>query len=121
MCECKEFDKWRQGTIQEAPFKTMEIIQSKPKDWCHLVRCLSCGQLWQVDEWDKYQQGIAIKFLGDKDTWETISDREIRKEIMIANHNGISEKECQWFGCKNKALGNMVFCVDHAYQSGIRE
>jgi len=120
MCDCIKFDKWRKGSIQDKPFSTMEKVGIKPKDWCHLVKCLSCGQLWQVDEWDKYHHAIAIKFYGDKDDWETISDVEIRKEIIIANHNGISNKECQWIGCKNNALGDMAFCVDHAYENGVR-
>ena len=120
MCDCKDFGKWQKGSIQDEPFKSMEKVSVNIEDWSNLVKCPTCGQLWQVDEWDKYHHGIGIKYFGDKDSWETIEDVEIRKEIIIENHNGLSSNECQWFGCKNKALGDMAFCVDHAYENGIR-
>jgi len=120
MCDCKEFGKWRKGSIQSKPFNTMEKVAINSEDWRHLVKCSSCGQLWQVDEWDKYHHGIGIKYFGAIDNWETISDLEIRKEIIIENHNGISNTEYQWNNCKNNSLGDMVFCVDHTYENGIR-
>jgi len=119
MCDCQDIETWREGTRSDRPFKHME--QLKVGDWCYLVRCKECGQVWQVDTWDKYTHGLAIKYFGNIEDWVRISDIEIRKSAMIVNHGGLSEKECQWQGCKNRALKDMAICVEHAYdEMGMR-
>lgn len=114
MCDCHEIETWCRGTRSDSPFKNMEQI--KVGDWCYLVRCKECNQLWQVDAWDKYSHGLAIKFSGAIEEWERLSDIEIRKSAMIDNHGGLSDKECQWNKCRNKALNDMAICVEHAYE-----
>jgi hypothetical protein len=112
-------EKWCEGTRSDPPFKNMEQI--KVGDWCYLVWCKNCGQLWQVDAWDKYSYGLAIKYSGTIEDWKRLSDIDIRKEAMIINHGGLSDNECQWSRCKNKALKDMAICVEHAYKEmGIR-
>ena len=114
MCDCQEIETWYKGTRSDSRFKNMEQI--KVGDWCQLVRCKDCGQLWQVDEWDKYSHGLAIKYSGTIKDWEKIPDMEVRKSAMIDNHGGLSEKNCQWQDCKNQALKDMAICVEHAYE-----
>ena len=114
MCDCSKTEKWCKGTRSDLPYNNMEQI--KVGDWCYLVHCKDCGQLWQVDAWDKYAHGLAIKFFGAVEDWERLPDIEIRKTAMINNHGGLSDKDCQWSVCKNKALKDMAICVEHAYQ-----
>jgi len=119
MCACSQIETWCEGTRSDSRFKHMEQIQVG--DWCVLVRCRDCDQLWQVDEWEKYTHGLAIKYSGTIEDWQKIPDIEIRKDAMINNHGGLADKECQWQTCKNPALQDMAICVTHAYEEmGIR-
>ena len=118
MCDCVNVDKWCEGAHNDSRFEKMKRI--KVGDWCYLLKCNDCGQLWQVDAYDKFAHGLAIKFFETEEKWLPIPDKEIRKEIITANYGGISEKECSWHGCKNKALANLILCTDHAYENGIR-
>ena len=113
MCDCQRIELWCQGTRSDTRYKSMEQI--RVGNWCNLVRCRDCGQLWQVDAWDKYAHGLAIKYFGIINDWEKIPDIEIRKTAMIDNHGGLSENKCQWQGCNNQALKDMSICVEHAY------
>lgn len=38
-------------------------------EWRALLRCRTCGQLWAVDEWDKYQSQFAVK-VNTTEGWE---------------------------------------------------
>jgi|SaaInlStandDraft_4_1057021.scaffolds.fasta_scaffold39777_2 hypothetical protein len=119
MCDCSATNKWVEGTRKDSRFSPMKELLIG--DWCYLVKCQECNQLWQVDAWDKYWHGIAIKYFGSAKEWIQISGEAIRKEIIIGNYGGISDKLCQWHRCKEKALSDLAFCVDCAYdKNGIR-
>jgi hypothetical protein len=51
-------------------FKKFERIDWKDDAWVKLIKCPDCGQYWQLDEWDKYQAGLAIK-IEDSESWKT--------------------------------------------------
>ena len=102
MCDCSKIKQWTEGHRNDKRFASMEEL--KIGDWCYLVKCQDCGQLWQVDVWDKYHRGLAIKYFSSVKEWERIPDKEIRKEAIIANHGGLSEKNASGLAARKKRL-----------------
>jgi hypothetical protein len=88
-------------------------------DWVRLMRCPNCGQLWKVDEWDKYQTLYAQKIFSIE-TWKTIDHVSLIKEQMIKNRGGIEENKCLWKECDRYAVKSCAYCVDHLYETGTR-
>lgn len=65
-------------------------------DWRVLLRCPACGQLWSVDEWDKYHVQLAIK-LPDIAQW-TQDDSARRKAFLLRSRGGYDTGNCFWEG-----------------------
>lgn len=120
ICRCNEIDHVVRGDDANLPCDTLEEEAWDPKRWNKLYHCTVCEQYWQVDVWDKYQVGLAIK-IAEKLHWNDFEDDPIRFQFMIDSHNGLSSKECCWKDCKDKAMNALAFCPWHAYHKcGIR-
>lgn len=96
-------------------FWGMETIAVKKDQYCLLKKCNNCGQHWQVDESDRYHKGICIK-IGSPNDWANFNDAPIRKDRLIATYGGLSDKNCIWSGCMNKALRDIAFCPECALE-----
>ncbi|MCD4718660.1 MAG: hypothetical protein K8S13_02210 [Desulfobacula sp.] len=121
MCECKGLPEFIKSDTSDSYFKKFKQIDWKDDAWVKLIKCPDCGQYWQLDEWDKYQTGLAIK-IEDPESWKTHNDKEIRIEFLIHTRGGLSEKTCAWQGCNNKAIIGLAYCPLCAYEkAGIRE
>ncbi|WP_404418308.1 metal-binding protein [Marinospirillum sp.] len=88
-------------------------------NWVYLKKCPACGQLWRVDEWDKYQPQYAIK-LSVSENWQAFDAVPLIKNMMIENRGGVSDKLCNWSNCSGKQVNGSAFCVDHLYKTGAR-
>ncbi|MGF6569119.1 hypothetical protein ABH945_001195 [Paraburkholderia sp. GAS333] len=86
--------------------------------WRALVRCPMCGQLWAVDEWDKYQIQFAVK-VEDAKGWNA-SDEALRKEYLVQSRGENATAKCMWNGCEKNQLNGSAYCVDHLYATGAR-
>jgi hypothetical protein len=87
-------------------------------DWRALLRCRTCGQLWAVDEWDKYQIQLAVKVNATKG-WNA-SDEALRKEYLAQLRGENAAAKCMWNGCEKNQLNGSAYCVDHLYATGAR-
>lgn len=87
-------------------------------DWVKLMRCPMCGQLWRVDEWDKYQTSYAAKISSQADWREVDLTRQV-KELMVQNRGGLESFKCIK-NCEKSAVKGSVYCVDHLYETGAR-
>jgi hypothetical protein len=86
-------------------------------DWIKLMQCSGCGQLWRIDEWDKYQTLYACK-LRSPEEWQSIDREPLIKERMIENHGGLDSSHCLAKDCKQYALKGRAYCVDRFYETG---
>jgi len=73
------------------------------KDWMRLYECPSCGQLWAIDEWDKYSWQVVSK-VAEKEGWANDQREMERRELLLAERGGTTEEECVWAGCSEKTL-----------------
>lgn len=100
---------WVNADHLSPPFKDMEEIAVNNKKICTLRKCNGCAQHWQVDEYEKYREGICIK-IDDPEQWLSFDDMPFREKKLIINYNGLSNKTCAWSECSNKALKDIVYC-----------
>lgn len=103
------------GTVKQL-YPNFEMI--KASDWRALLKCPVCGQLWSVDEWDKYQVQLAVK-LPDANTWK-LDDTDRRKAFLLRSRGGYDAGTCFRAGCEAKSIKGSAYCVDHSYAVGMR-
>ena len=117
-CQCREapalVDLSEQGKELVAGLSQLEI-----GDWVYLMKCPVCGQLWRVDEWDKYQPQYAVKLPGIEN-WKAFDAVPLIKQKIIENRGGVLEKSCMWRNCEEKQVNGSAFCVNHLYETGAR-
>ena len=129
MCECSSLSRWLFGDSRTTLFLEMETIEADEtvdptgdgsESTRLLKRCLDCQQLWQVDEWKRETVGLGIK-VDDERSWKLTPDHELRRPVLIHNHGGLSERECEWQDCGAQALNDSPFCPDCAcVRAGLR-
>jgi hypothetical protein len=58
-CECSELPEIVK--LDAHPTIERNSDELEKGDWIKLVCCRACGQLWRLNEWDKYQIQFAFK------------------------------------------------------------
>ena len=89
-------------------------------NWVHLHKCANCGQLWRMDEWDKYQVQFVVRIPSGTD-WEQFDAAPLQKQFLVQSRGGLSKEQCIWRGCQGKRVNGVVYCVEHLYKTGARE
>ena len=121
MCKCKRLPECFKSDTSDPCFKTFQEIDWKKDAGVKLVKCPECGQHWQLDQWDKYHSGLAVKIQAPE-SWGQYDDKNVRIAYLVKRRGGLSEQICAWQGCTNKALTGLAYCPLCAYEkSGIRE
>ncbi len=77
-----------------------------------LKKCPTCGQLWSVDEPDKYAAALCIKVDSPVDWEEAI--KPAMKERLVKRYGGFSDEKCAWENCQNRAMKKLAYCPDCA-------
>src|ERR1700756_5578228 len=72
-------------------------------NWVRLVRCRSCGQLWSLDECDKYQRQFAIK-IARQDGWQQFDTTQLRKNFLVKSRGGLADEKCIMQGCNGQRV-----------------
>ena len=117
-CICAELpDLFKLETYPGFKESTVRVASG---NWVHLHKCTSCGQLWRLDEWDKYQVQFVVRIPLSTD-WEQFDAVPLQKQFLVQSHGGLSLEQCIWHGCQNKRVQGVVYCVEHLYQTGARE
>jgi hypothetical protein len=96
---------------------SLDLIASG--NWIRLCRCRNCGQLWRVDEADKYQTQFAFK-LSNVAGWEAFDTKPVEIELLVKSRGGLSNQQCGKLGCDKRAVHGAAFCPDHLYETGTR-
>ena len=121
MCKCDSLPEFLKADKTNPYFKGFNRIDVKDDAWVKLIKCPDCGQCWQIDEWDKYQTGLAIKIQHPK-VWKHFDDKKIRLEFLVQTRDGLSEIKCAWIGCNNIAIRGLAYCPSCSYSKAkIRE
>jgi hypothetical protein len=115
MCKCDSLPEFLKADTTNSYFKDFTRIDVKEDAWVKLIKYSDCGQFWQIDEWDKYQTGLAIK-IQDPKVWKHFDDKKIKLEFLVQNRGGLSGTKCAWQGCNNKAINGLAFCPSCAYE-----
>ena len=89
-------------------------------NWVHLHQCSTCGQLWRIDQSDKYQIQFVVRIPAGVD-WEQFDVSTLQKNFLMKSRGGLTEEQCIWRGCQGKRVKGVVYCVEHLYQTGARE
>ena len=84
--------------------------------WEKLMECSECGQLWKVNEFEKYQTLYAVKVPNLND-WENVGNALI-KEKIVQDRGVITEQECMYSGCTHQQVKDSAYCIDHLYETG---
>lgn len=98
-------------------FESLDKIETK--GWFELFQCRECKQYWRINVWDKYQTQFAVK-LNSTDNWQNFDESRLVKGLIVKKRGGLQEKSCIMKDCKNKRVRGLVYCIDHAYENGIR-
>lgn len=116
-CDCRDHPAIRRidGTLP-ALFPGFRCVDAA--HWRALLQCPTCGQLWAVDEWDKYQIQLAVK-VANAEGWSA-SDEALRKEYLAQSRGENTAEKCMWNGCEKNQLNGSAYCVDHLYATGAR-
>jgi hypothetical protein len=117
-CECAGLpDLFK---LESRPRFASETNQIAVGNWVRLHQCGSCGQLWRIDEWDKYQSQFAVR-VPSAETWEAFDASELQKQFLISSRGGLEDSECAWSGCFHPRVKGVAYCVDHLLRTGARE
>jgi hypothetical protein len=116
-CDCGEQPSVRQvnGAVDNL-FPGFDHVDAG--GWKALLKCPSCGQLWTVDEWDRYHLQLVVK-IADAAHWQA-SDEAQRKAHLAESRGGTGEMNCMWNDCERRQLKGSAFCVDHLFATGAR-
>lgn len=87
------------------------------KNWMRLCECPSCGQLWAIDEWDKYSWQVVSR-VSDQTNWADSERVNERKELLLKERGGTTDDECQWAGCEGKRVKGVAYCLEHLWNTG---
>ncbi len=98
----------------------IQLDELSTGNWDYLCRCRKCGQLWRIDECDKYQVQFAVK-ITDLSRWQEFDSEPLRKQYLIEARGRLAEEPCNWAGCDQQRVKGVAYCVDHLYATGARE
>jgi hypothetical protein len=118
ICECSQLPEIVR--LGDHPNIEQKAEQLETGDWVRLVRCLICGQLWSVDEWDKYQRQFAIK-IPQQDGWRQYDTTPSRVDFLIQSRGGLTDELCIWTNCKSRRVRGVVYCAKHLFKTGARD
>jgi len=89
-------------------------------NWVRLHRCANCGQLWRLDEWDKYQTQFAVR-IPSVEGWEDFDATPLQKGFLVQSRGGLGEARCIWAACRNPQVRGGFYCAHHLFETGVRE
>jgi hypothetical protein len=118
MCLCSECPKAIYLDDQPSTFLST-MTQLAVGNWVKLCRCSNCGQLWRIDEWDKYQVQVAIK-VSEIDGWDSFDFKPLQLELLVNARGGLSKEPCAWANCSHTAVNGVAYCAEHLYNTGAR-
>jgi len=97
-----------------------ELAFVAQEGWYELYRHKTDGSLWRIDVEDKYQQRFMVE-IKDSASWHTFDSGPLQKQLLFGSRSGDSEQRCLVAGCQRHALHGLAFCLEHAYERGIRK
>lgn len=119
MCQCAKLpDIFKLDTHPEIERQAPETAVGS---FVTLHRCGACGQEWRIDAWDKYQPQFVVRIPEGSD-WMAFDSTELQKSFLVGSRGGLKKVPCQWAGCRRPQVqGEVVYCVEHLYETGARE
>ena len=106
--------------LDEHPTIESGSEQLEMANWTRLMCCRVCGQLWAVDEWEKYQRQLAVK-IPQREGWGSFDTMPLRREFLVQSRGGLTDEPCIWAGCGQPRVRGVVYCADHLWKTGARE
>jgi hypothetical protein len=119
MCSCTTLPKAIYVNDQPPTFLG-SMAQLATGNWVRLCRCAICGQLWRIDEWDKYQDQVAIK-VSAIESWDSCDYKPLKLQLLVNARGGLSKEQCAWANCSHVAVKGVAFCAEHLYDTGARK
>ncbi len=114
MCNCAQLDTIVNGDDEKHPLGELEELEWAPEKWATLNRCPDCGQLWHIDIAKANDIGLCIK-LKNEFEWARLDVTQVRVQMMVNNHGGLSFDTCRWKKCRKNCVKGLAFCPEHAY------
>jgi hypothetical protein len=117
-CVCSTLPEAIRVRDHQSFIESLSQLDTAP--WLRLAQCSACGQMWRVDEPDKYQLQCATK-IPQREAWQTFDDTAARKQLLLSSRGGSTSESCIWASCEQPRVRGVVFCLDHLYATGARE
>lgn len=95
------------------------LKQLDVENWMRLYQCPECGQLWAIDEWDKYSWQVVSK-VTEIEGWADDQREKERKNLLLTERGGTTEEKCVWAGCNARAVKGVAYCLEHLWNTGAR-
>lgn len=118
-CGCEELPEI--FYVDRAPADWLSGLEERASaDWKTLGRCSTCGRLFSVDVWDRYQPRVVVRIAHPERWKEEGESVEARKALLLAGRGGTDELACGWAGCDKPRVRGVAYCLDHLWDSGAR-
>ncbi len=117
MCNCSSLSECTAALpTREIFIANFNKLGDSTKLWVELFVCNDCGQHWIIEEGGPMDRRADMAFkISDSKNWLNYDMSSALSEWLITQHGGLSDIQCSYSGCENKALANMVVCVKHGH------
>ena len=119
MCQCAKLpDIFKLDAHPEIERQAPEIAVGS---FVTLHRCGTCHQKWRIDASEKLHPQFVVRIPEGSD-WQEFDATDLHKAFLVDARGGLKEALCQWGGCSRPQVkGEVVYCVEHLYETGARE
>lgn len=98
------------------PFGEITVVGEKDGGFRTLVRCIECGQHWQLDGEERHGVALAIR-VHYPEEWEFSSDYAPRMTYLVKSHGGDSDQKCAEPDCRSMSIRGFNRCAIHMAES----
>ena len=107
--------------LEDGPKGFEKVLHQLEMDnWMRLYSCPHCGDLWAIDELDKYQIQVVNR-VKDKRNWSGQDTAQQRKQLLLKSRGGLIDSECIYAGCHEKQVKGVFYCLEHLWKTGARK
>jgi hypothetical protein len=117
MCTCSSFPEVVEASpTREAFVSPLTPVEESNESWAGLFVCPECGQYWYVEFGGEYDRRPNLSFkLASSREWKLFDTKSGRKRWLIKINGGLSNEQCAYSGCKEKALKSKAVCAVHGF------
>lgn len=121
-CECDnlpQFSYYQPRSELSRKLRPSLKFREKSKDK-ELHQCTVCGIYWRIDKNTFATDRFVWRLPEYRADWAEYTMESEEKKLLLASRKVATSQSCIWINCEKERLNGLVYCVDHAYERGIR-